>query len=179
MIILLHLKILKIRSFLVGESFSRAIFWKLLLPTTNQHTANDRSISSLTETVLILKIGQREPLSFQFENFVVEVAFKNGALWASELLSSAQPWITMQPVKLNSAHRWNPFACKIILNYRLSQIITASIDQQAVRDREPALFRANWIPDCPAICMRSGADDQFQSRDSTSIKSSIVTVILK
>ena len=59
----------KFGHFLMWKSFSRAIFWKPLLPTTNQRTANGRSIFPLEKTVLISKIGQREPLSFQFENF--------------------------------------------------------------------------------------------------------------
>ena len=42
-----------------------------------------------------------------------------------------------------------------------------------------ALFRPHWIPYRPAICMRSVADDQFQSRDRTSIISSIETAILQ
>ena len=42
------------------------------------------------KTVLISKIGQREPLFFSVWKFLVEVTLKNGAFWASE------PWIKIR-----------------------------------------------------------------------------------
>ena len=59
----------KFGHFLMWKSFSRAIFWKPLLPTTNQRMANGRSIFPLEKTVLISKIGQREPLFFSVWKF--------------------------------------------------------------------------------------------------------------
>ena len=83
-------KYTKFGHFLMWKSFSRAIFWKPLLPTTNQRMANGRSIFPLEKTVLISKIGQREPLFFSVWKFLVEVTLKNGAFWASE------PWIKIR-----------------------------------------------------------------------------------
>ena len=158
-IILLHLKILQILPFLMWKSFSGAIFWKPLFPTTNQRTANGRSIFPLEKTVLISKIGQREPLSFSVWKFLVEVAFKNGAFWASE------PWI-----KIRQSNIVETFALvqlfTIVVNFKSATCFTSHTF--ALRCdlwwRAPTTkllmfgssFRAHWIPDRPAMCIRSG-----------------------
>ena len=50
---------------------------------------------SWTESVLILKIGQQEPLFFSVWKLLVEVVCENGALWANKLLFEAHDCITM------------------------------------------------------------------------------------
>ena len=86
------------------------------------------------------------------------------------------------PVKLNNAHCWNSFACKIIHSCRVSAVKPSFKlsrddarwppicmrsgaffrahwipDRSAIWMRPGALYRAHWIPVRPAICMRSGA----------------------
>ena len=129
------------------KSFSRAIFWKPLL-----RTANGRSVFPLEKTVSISKIGQREPLSFSVWKFLVEVAFKNGAFWASE------PWITITLYR-RSESWWRAPTTKLLM-FRSSF-------QSSLNSRSP----------CNVCTIRP--NDQFQSRGSTGIKSSKETVILR
>ena len=72
---------------LVWSPFSKENFWKFTLCFKNLRAANERWTLSRKESVLILKIGWVEPLSFSLWKLLVGVVFENGASRASELLS--------------------------------------------------------------------------------------------
>jgi len=59
----------KKRAFYVWKPISRAIFWKLKLASKNPRAGNGRWIFPETESVLILKIGDGEPLSLSVLKF--------------------------------------------------------------------------------------------------------------
>ena len=98
----------KFGHFLMWKSFSRAIFWKPLLPTTNQRMANGRSIFPLEKTVLISKIGQREPLFFSVWKFFSRSYVKKWRVLSERAMNKNTP------VK----HCWNICTCTIIHNSR-------------------------------------------------------------
>ena len=84
--VFLSSKIRKNRSFSVWAPLLTAIFWTFSPAFIISRAVKERWGLSRTESVLIFKIGKREPLFFSTRKLLVVAEFQNGALWASGLL---------------------------------------------------------------------------------------------
>ena len=79
----LNSRVWKNRSFSVWTPLLTAIFWTFSPAFIFSSAVKERWGLSRTESVLIFKIGKREPLFFSIWKLLVVAEFENGALWAS------------------------------------------------------------------------------------------------
>ena len=99
------------------EAVFKSDFLKFFMASKFSRAANGRWNFSWTESVLILRIGQQEPLFFLGWKLLVEVVFENGAFWASKLLFEAHDYVTMA-VKINNTHSRKQLNWKMAQNSR-------------------------------------------------------------